>query len=504
MSKPMHRRFGAFIDPDRVYVIEYRRSSTGIEIVDHRSVARSMADITDAADALVDLVRSAAGAGKAGKARVTVTIRGFGISYHLLTLPPAGADVLAPVIEREMGRLFPDITDPVVSFAVGGYVDRRTGRPAPSSKGLPERRGAATDDILPLEILAAAAPQQVVDTIADGLEAAGMELEHLTVLPQAMARLYREISGSPGPAALALMLPGAPVIGVFQGADVRFVAEPPPSPEALPADDIQTVIDQVGRARIHLRHHFRGADIEKMHVAVDSTDRDHVGAVLNAALNIEILPLATTVGPPPALAALGGVLNAEIGIDLALYPSAEQLGRLEKQRRASSLTVAAVVVCIVAAAFAAFNTISVSRAAAELGDQRAAADAQMSRTAPAMSVIEERRANFERIAVIEAHRAGRQQLARVMNGLRLAQPPNVGITTATVTRTETGWSVAVVGRAVGSTGGQVLRGVDSFYRELPRRIPLESLSLDSFDYASGDGVIGDFRITFAPSAMAGR
>ncbi|MCR4339267.1 MAG: hypothetical protein NUW01_05185, partial [Gemmatimonadaceae bacterium] len=51
------RRFGAFIDPDRVYVIEYRRVATGIAIVEHMSVERSMPTVEEAAEALVDLIR---------------------------------------------------------------------------------------------------------------------------------------------------------------------------------------------------------------------------------------------------------------------------------------------------------------------------------------------------------------------------------------------------------------------------------------------------------------
>lgn len=501
MSKPAHRRFGAFLDQDRVYVIEYRRSATGIEIVDHMSVTRHMEEIADATDAVIELVESVTAR---GKARLTATIRGFGISYSLLTLPPAGADVLAPIVDREMQRLFPDIADPLVAFVLGGHLDRRTGGPHSASRGLPERRAISTAEVLPLEILAAISPRRVVDTIADGFQSAGIDLDHLTVLPQAMARLYCEVSGSVHPAAVALMLPGAPVIGVFQAGDVRFIAEPPPALEALIDDDIQTVIDQVGRARIHLRHHFRGADIDRVYVAADPADRPHVHAVLDAALNTEIAQLAPTMGPPAAIAALGGVMNAEMGTEMTFFPSAEHLQRLGKERRVRAQTVVAIVVCVAAIAFAAFNTIAASLSARELQTQRAAAEAQMSRTSAALGVIEERRANLERIAGMEAQRIERQLLARILNGIRLAQPPNVGITAATVSRTDAGWSVAVTGKAIGSSGAQVLRGVDSFYRELPRRIPIQSLSLDSFDYASGDGVAGDFTMSFVAGAAAVR
>lgn len=496
MAKFSRRQFAAFVDPDRVYVFEYRRGASGIEIVEHSSVARGMTDIGDAAEVLVDLIRSGSGP---GQPHVTATIRGFGIAYHLLTLPPAGADVLAPVIEREMMRLFPDIADPLVSFAVGGHIDRRTGRPSPSSRGLPERR-ATSEEILPLEVLATISPRRVVDVVTGTLQGAGIHLDHLTVAPQAMACLFREVSGSPRPAAVVMMLLGAPMIGVFQGGDVRFVADPPASPDALSAADIQTVIDQVGRARIHLRQHSRGAEIEKMYVAAESAEREHVGAVLDAALGVEIVPLAQTIGPPPAILALGGVLNAESGSDMALYPSPDQIRSAAKQRRVNSATVAAVVVCIVALAFAAFNILTLARATDTLRAERAAADARLAGVAPAMGVTRERRANAERIAIMDEHRAKQQQLARVLNGLRLAQPPNVGLTAATFSRTETGWAVSISGRAVGSTGAQVLRGVDAFYRELPRRLPVESQSLDTFEYAAGDGVQGNFTITLLSNA----
>ncbi len=497
MSKSSARRFGALIDPDRIYVIEYVRQAGGVEIIDHMSVARSMPSIEEAADAVVELIRSAA---RPGEAQLTASIRGFGISCHLLTLPPAGADVLAPIIEREMRRLFPDIEDPLVGFALGGHIDRRTGKLAPAAKkGLPKRRSAATTgEVLPLEILAAAAPRYVVNTIAGTLERAGIRLDHLTVVPQAMARLYREVNGSPDPAALAIMLQGSPVIGVFQGGDVRFISEPPTSDEGLSAVDVQTVIDQVGRARMYLRQHFRGADIEKIFVAAEPADQAHVDAVLNAALNVEVVPLAPAMGPPAAIAALGSVLNAEPGTEMALYPSPGDLIRAGEEHRMRTWTRAAAAVCTLAVGAAVFTTVMASRAAGELRRERAAADAQMAKIAPAMDVIGERRANIDRMAAIHGHFGRRQQLARLLNGIRLAQPPNVGLTATTVTRTADGLRVEISGTAVGATGADVLEGVAEFSRELPARIPLQSFNLDSFEYAGeGNEMSGNFKVSFS-------
>jgi hypothetical protein len=498
MSKAAPRSFGALIDPDRVYVIEYVRQSAGVEIVDHMSVARTMSSIEEAADAVVELVRATA---KPGESRLTAAIRGFGISYHLLTLPPAGADVLAPIIDREMRRVFPDIEDPLVGFAVGGHIDRRTGKVAPAAakKGRPERRSAASSgEVLPLEILAAAAPRYVVDTVAGTLQRAGIQLDHLTVVPQAMARLYREVNGSPDPAALAIMLQGSPVIGVFQGGDVRFISEPPTSDEGLSAVDIQTVIDQVGRARIHLRQHFRGADIEKIYVAADPADQAHVDAVLNAALNVEVVPLAPAMGPPAAIAALGSVLNAEAGTEMVLYPAPTDLRRAAERNKLRTWTMAAAAACLLAVFVAVFATIAASKAAGDLREERAAADAQMAKIAPAMGVISERRSNMERAAAMRQHYTGRQHLARLVNGIRLAQPVNVRLTGATLTRVSGGgWRVEITGSAVGTTGADVLEGVAEFSRELPARIPLQGFSLDSFEYAGDAGdMLGNFKISF--------
>lgn len=497
MSKTPAKRFGALIDPDRIYVIQYVRRAGGVEITDHMSVARGMRTIEEASDALVELIRPTAGR---GEAQVAAAIRGFGIAYQLLTLPPAGADVLAPIIDREMRRLFPDIADPLVGFALGGNIDRRTGRPAPAAakKGLPERRSSpSTGETLPLEILAAAAPRHVVETVADTLDRAGIQLEHLTVVPQAMARLYREVNGSPDPAALTIMLQGSPVIGVFQGGDVRFISEPPSSDEALSSVDVQTVIDQVGRARMYLRQHFRGADIDRIFVSADPADQAHVDAVLNAALNVEVIPLAPAMGPPAAIAALGSVLNAEIGSEMVLYPSPAALLREVGRRRMRIWTLAAGVVCAVAILFAAFSTLTAARASAELRQARAEADAEMSKIAPAMGVIEERRANMERTAAMAAHFAGRQHLARLVNGIRLAQPPSVSLGSASLTRVAGGWRVEITGTTLGSTGADVLEGIAEFSRELPARVPLHGFTLDSFEYAGESGdMSGSFKVSF--------
>lgn len=497
MSKTPSKRFGALIDPERIYVIHYVRKPGGVEITDHMSVARGMRTVEEASDALVELIRPMAGR---GEAQVAAAIRGFGITYQLLTLPPAGADVLAPIIDREMRRLYPDIEDPLVGFALGGNIDRRTGRPTPVStkKGLPERRSStSTGETLPLEILAAAAPRHVIDTVADTLGRAGIRLEHLTVVPQAMARLYREVNGSPDPAALTIMLQGSPVIGVFQGGDVRFISEPPSSDEALASVDVQTVIDQVGRARMYLRQHFRGADIDRIFVSADPADQAHVDAVLNAALNVEVIPLAPAMGPPAAIAALGSVLNAETGSEMVLYPSPADLRREAAKTRMRTWTVAAAAVCAIAILVAAFMTVNAARAGGELREARARADAQMARIAPAMGVIGERRANMERTAAMDAHFSRRQHLARLINGIRLAQPPNVNLGSATLTRVAGGWRVEITGTAMGSTGADVLEGVAEFSRELPARVPLQAFTLDSFEYAGESGdMSGNFKVSF--------
>lgn len=496
MSKSAPRRFGALIDPDRIYVIEYVRKAAGVEIVNHLSVARRMPSIEEASDALVELIRRAPGS---GEARLAAAIRGFGISYQLLTLPPAGADVLAPIIDREMRRLFPDIDDPLVGFALGGNIDRRTGRPAASTKkGIPERRSSTTTgETLPLEILATAAPRHVVDTVADTVARAGIRLEHLTVVPQAMARLYREVNGSPDPAALTIMLQGSPVIGVFQGGDVRFIAEPPSSDDAMSSVDVQTVIDQVGRARMYLRQHFRGADIDRIFVSADPADQAHVDAVLNAALNVDVIPLAPAMGPPAAIAALGSVLNAEAGAEMILYPSPRDLLRSAQKSRLRTRTLAVAAICAFAILVAAFTTIAAMKTVGDLRAARAEADAQMEKIAPAMAVIAERRANFDRTSAIQAHFARRQHLARALNGIRLAQPPNVGLTSATLSSVDGGWRVEISGTVVGSTGADVLEGVADFSRELPARIPLQGFTLDSFEYVGeGSDMSGNFKISF--------
>ena len=496
MSKTHSSRFGALIDPERIYVIQYVRKTGGVEITDHMSVTRSMRTVEEASDALVELIRPAA---ESGEAQVTAAIRGFGIAYQLLTLPPAGVDVLAPIIEREMRRLFPDIEDPLVGFALGGNIDRRTGRPAPVStkKGLPERRSTtSTGESLPLEILAAAAPRRVVDTVADTLDRAGIRLMHLTVVPQAMARLYREVNGSPDPAALTIMLQGSPVIGVFQGGDVRFISEPPSSDEALSSVDVQTVIDQVGRARMYLRQHFRGADIDRIFVSADPAEQAHVDAVLNAALNVDVIPLAPAMGPPAAIAALGSVLNAETGSEMVLYPSPTDLRRAAEKTRRRTWALAAATLCALAILTAAFTTVTAVRTAGDLREARAEADTRMEKIAPALAVIGERSANADRTAAIRAHTARRQHLSRVINGIRLAQPPNVGLSSATLSRVAGGWRVDISGIAVGSTGAEVLEGIAEFSRELPARVPLEGFALELEYAGEGGDMSGNFRISF--------
>jgi hypothetical protein len=183
---------------------------------------------------------------------------------------------------------------------------------------------------------------------------------------------------------------------------------------------------------------------------------------------------------------------------MVLYPSERELRRYSAKGRVQTWTFAAAAACAAAILFAAFTTVTASRAASGLRAERAAADAQMARIAPAMNVIGERRANMERVSAMQAHFEQRRQLARIVNGIRLAQPPNVGLSAATLTRNSGAWRVEITGVAHGATGADVLEGVAEFSRELPARIPLDAFNLDSFEYAGDAGdMSANFKVSFS-------
>lgn len=482
------RRFGAFIGPRGVYLVEYRRVTSGIELSEHRAITRDLSDIDEAAAALVALVLEAGGAGSS----VAAAIRGFGVSYRLLVLPPAERSVLAPVVDNEMRRLHPEVVEPVVNFALGGPVERRSQQ----STGDPitHDRRVAAQAVPPIEVLAATAPTHVVRVLTQALSRHGITLTHLTIPPQAMARVYAEVNGEGDASAVAMMLPGGPLIGLFQKGNLRFVTEPPSTASELTAE-LQTVMDQVDRGRMYLRQQFRGADIDRVFLATDPDAQQHFNAILATSLNVDVHPLVPTEAPAAAVAALGAVLDAEDGTGLSLYPSGSKRREAASRRQHRTAMYAAWGVSGIAFAWALFTVFSAQPTVESVADARRQSARSLASLEAIRGVVEERRANAARLSAIDALAADRRRLVNQLQGIAASRPPGVQLGRIHLERLEDGWRGEVTGTASGFSGAHALRAVDRFENELPRALQTSSVVLADFTQGDDETVV-TFRITF--------
>jgi hypothetical protein len=165
--------FAAFVEPSGIYVVEYRREREGISLVRHHADASRVAGLADAGERIAAAIKAMGPL----PARLSAVMRGFGSTYQIMMLPPAEPEVLGAVVRRELARLNPEMDTPRVDYVLGGQIDRRR-RNRPEG-GAPQR-----------EVLVGAAPELALSAFGGELAAAGVELEHLTLLPQVMQRLY--------------------------------------------------------------------------------------------------------------------------------------------------------------------------------------------------------------------------------------------------------------------------------------------------------------------------
>jgi Tfp pilus assembly protein PilN len=489
------RRFGAFISPRGVYLVEYRRVTSGIELSEHRAITRDLAEIDEAAAALVALVLEAGGAGSS----VAATIRGFGVSYRLLVLPPAERSVLAPVVDNEMRRLHPEVVDPVVNFALGGPVERRSQQS--TGDQIPRDRRVAAQAIPPIEVLAATAPTHVIRVLTQALSRHGVTLTHLTIPPQAMARVYAEVNGEGDVSAVAMMLPGGPLIGLFQNGNLRFVTEPPSTVSELSAE-LQTVMDQVDRGRMYLRQQFRGADIDRVFLATDPDAQQHFNAILATSLNVDVHPLVPTEAPAAAVAALGAVLDAEDETGLSLYPSGSKRREAATRQQHRTAMYVASIVSGLALAWALFTVFSARPAVESVADARRQSARSLASLEAIRGVVEERRANAARLSAIGALAADRRRLMSQLHGIAATTPPGVQLGRIYLERLEDGWRGEITGTASGFSGAHALRAVDRFENELPRALQTSTVVLADFSQGDDETVVS-FRITFETPTVGG-
>lgn len=479
--------FGGFIEPSGIFLVEYERERSGISIIrqhydDHRVIG-----LAEAGERVGAIIKSFGLPG----ARFSCSVRGFGSNYQIMMLPPAEPAVLGAVVRREVLRLNPEMDSPRVDYVLGGEVDRRK-RIRPEG-GIPQQ-----------EVFVGAAPELAVAAFGEELSAAGIELDHLTLLPQVIQRLYERVDGSHQPTACFVDLPGGPVIAFFNERQLRLVVEPPVAGEQDIPSRVQNLAEHLDRGNLYLRQQFRGVELARLLIATEPADEAEFIELLKEQVRFPVERFPGPVPEPGALVSLGAVLDGEADRGLNLSPFAESpLVQAEREKK-QYILIGAMVVCALAilwAAFSAAQTISLSKRVA--ADQRVAQE-RVNTLAPLRVVASQRQQTAQSLAYLNGQRIDRENTQQFLRALGRATPPGVQLQSVSLQRNGGEWNVNVAGSAFGNTGADVLLGIDRFYHSLPREMALHDLVLADLIDATSDRFAAEmkFTVTFVLSPPA--
>lgn len=481
------RRFVALLEPGSVHVVEFSADADGIEIQGRGSgEALPPGTLADATAALARLIESRGGR----KGRATVVVRGFGVSHHILRLPPASRDVWAPIVKREVTRLEPQLVDARVSFVECGTVDRGT---------TPAR-----------DILAAAAPEAVLRAVSDALSKRQIEVEHVTIVPQAIRQAFGELDDGRGSAVVLAMLESGPIVCFFHGGELRLVVEPPVAGARGDART-QAVHGSIERGLVHLRQQFRGARPERLLVAAPAGEEaalaDELRRMVDQQAGLEVVG----IGAPESLVALGAVcdLESEHSLDLrgrrdaaGAAAAADPPRRRFRHRPLAAAVVAAALVWALIGGYAAWSE---GREVESLERQASERAASLGRVLP---TLEARRAEDVRVSYLQALDEDYIRLEGVLRELGTVVPPALRLDRLELNRAETGWRARAHGRATGRTSADALAVLQSLSSGVERQLRTTA-RLEDFEYIDGAGTDDGrpgvrFRLSFSVPFSAGR
>ena len=471
----MSRHVGAYLCPRGVSVIEYRATGKGIEVTRSFGHAARIGSERQAADHLLRILQDAG----IRKASIALTIRGFGVVHHMLALPPARDEFLSPIVDRELKRLEPQLDDPRIGW-MAMPLD-----PAEMTDAPPQR-----------QVLAAAVPKHVGDAIAAAIHAAGHTLAHFTALPAAAQRLHEQLVPDGSPSALAAPLNDGAFLGFFLGGALRLVVEPPLAEGEHV--DAAAVAEEIELGTMFVRQQFRGAQVARVIIAAPSEMFVGAEAVLNERLGVPVTRLNLEHLSAGALMAFGGVLDARAASPLSLS------GGASKQSPASMLSAVSWVAVLLAFAIGAFTVIEAYRARdayAELQRARQRIDTESFGLSGIRETADQRRLIRDAVATLRLSERDRRELQNGLSTLAGSVQPPISLDSVHLDRGSNGWVSAIAGRVIAESNARSVELLNDFYRDLPRRIGAEELSLGQLTYSDGNSDAGEagsvrFQISF--------
>ncbi len=481
MTRNGTRQFGAFVEPNGIYLVEYKREREGVLILHQHSDPRRVARLADAGERLAAAIQT----GGAVDSQLSVAMRGFGSVYQIMVLPAAKPSVLCPVVRREVARLNPEIENPRVNYVMHGEVERR-------------KRARPGTGTLPRELLAAAAPETALSAFGEELSSAGVQLTHLTVLPQVVQRLYQQTDFSNAPTACYIGLESGPLLAFFHDGQLRLIAEPPFEPDEDLASRTRGIVEHLERGKLYLRQKFRGVELNRLLVAVDAPQEAPLLEALREELDYEVERFPSPATSTGALVSMGAILDSESEEGLNLSPFAESPeASTEKRTRRNALAAAGVVV-FASIVWGVLSVASALKWSSEVESLGKVAQARMTALDPMRTIAGERRRYAQSAVYFQSFQSDRAGAQVVLRGIARATPPGTQLLSVTMDRGGAEWSVSVTGEVFGESGADVLLGIDRFYHGLPRELAMHDLVLGELDDVSGGnfGAGMKFKVTF--------
>lgn len=467
---------GAYVCPAGVFAVEFERRRGGYGIARSFESVGNIHGPVDAGRRLVDALGSAG----IRHGEIAVIVRGFGVVHHVLQMPPAPDDVLDPVIDREIRRLDPDVVDPVVGWT-----------------SLPALRSVEAEAPGQRSILAIAAPRALVEAFETQFRAAGLRLQHLTALPAGMQRLIEEFEAHPQSVALISPLPDGAFLGLALDGALRIVIEPP-----LPQDpehELAALTEEAQLGMLFIRQQFRGATVQSLSLAGSKHSLRDADRALSERLGIPVERYPIGNLTPAAYAALGAVLDARSAAPLSLSGKRVHTHRSRAAAGVETGSYAALGLVLLLSglvavqAFRSYDAVRSLRAA-ELRLGQAAAS-----LAPLRSVALQRRAAEHAVHAVRLASEDRAAIQSVLVGISASLGAAIRLDSLDMQWTGDHWAVALTGQASSESNARAVQWVNDFYREIPRRVPVESVALDQLTYrdesSPGEASVG-FRLSF--------
>jgi len=480
------RTFGALLSHDGICLVEYRAESGGLRVLDHW-LDRARSESIDQPLTRMTQIISALGI---SRARVAIAIEQFGVFHHVMTLPPAPDEVLRPIIERELQRVF-HLADPEFRFTRSKSFDERTdGRASPQ------------------QVLIAGAPRDTIDSLGMRLVSGDIEIELATVVPMALHSLFVAAGAPSEPTAVLACLEGGLHLAFFIDGRLEFAIDPLIAVEGE-RTPIPMILDQVERGAVYFRQQFRGATAARLLLAASAVDYDALASALEQRLSIPVEPLFHDATNPAVVMAMGAALEARGSTPLDLYPHPPTVADRTRDalRGPNAVVAGAAAAAVIAALWSGAQFMSFHSLQTERDSLRAAVRSG----APAVQTmrrIAESRANLaSRIDFVSATNDERAALATTLATIAEEMPDGIRFDSLRVARAAEGWSVTIGGNATGPTAAQAVRALDAFYQHMRARSGVSAIALDRFDYSgpsSGDStvqlngpVVAQFHVSFS-------